>query len=155
MLPFIATVVQYLSNIKDASDSRKRLLSEISSAGGLLYLLNGLTERDKWAENWPAILPSSATSNGPLDQFKQAVELLAKKLAPVVGLGKAKKAIAWPFEKGDVQFVLLTIERQKTLFILALQSDHIGLSQEIARSVSGLNAQVSAIGDGIRPRSKH
>ncbi|KAK3174446.1 hypothetical protein OEA41_001692 [Lepraria neglecta] len=127
LLQFTATVVQYLSNVKDASDSRKRLLSEVSSASGLLYLLNDLAERDKWAKNWPATLRSLATSNGSLDQFRQALELLAKKLAPVAGLSKAGKVLAWPFEKGDVQFVLLTIERQKTLFILALQSDHIGL----------------------------
>ena len=62
---------------------------------------------------------------GPLEQFKIALEHLASKLAPVDGLRKVGKALAWPFQKTEIQDILNMIERQKSLFNLALQNDHM------------------------------
>jgi hypothetical protein len=54
--------------------------------------------------------------NGPLEQFKISLERLAS---------KAGKALVWPFQKGEVNDVLVAIERQKSCFILAQQNDHM------------------------------
>jgi hypothetical protein len=46
-------------------------------------------------------------------------------LIPQKGLKKLSKALCWPFEKGEIKDILGTIERQKSLFSLALQNDNM------------------------------
>jgi hypothetical protein len=47
-------------------------------------------------------------------------------LAPATtGLSKVKKAVTWPFKKGEVEGLIGSIERQKTLLTLAVQNDHM------------------------------
>jgi hypothetical protein len=117
ILQLTATVVKYLNDVKDASKNCNRILIEVSSARGLLYSLNDLMGR---------MDPAMARSlSGPLSQFKWALERLVTRLEPAHGLKKAGRVIVWPFQKGEVIEVLHTIERQKTLFILALQNDHV------------------------------
>lgn len=149
LLQLSATVVKYISDVKEASAIGQQLLSEVTSATGTLYLLKDLAQRDQWAEHWPTTIRSLAGPDGPLDQFRKALHSLADKLMPVVGMRKIGKALRWSFEKNEVQEVLSIIERQKTLFMLALQSEHIGLSQELAYSVSGLHTEMGIVSDGI------
>ena len=47
----------------------------------------------------------------------------------VPGAKRALRVLSWPFQKGEVQNILARIERQKTMFILALQHDNLGLSR--------------------------
>jgi hypothetical protein len=120
-----ATVIRFLSETKDARTERERLLNEIVFTQGLLYSL-----KDKAAnQNDSASLKSLASlgvQNGPLDQFKNALERLGKKLRPAHSeLGKFGKSLIWPFQKDEVKDILSTIERQKSFFLLALQNSHL------------------------------
>jgi len=117
-----ATVIKYLSNVKNASGDIQKLMVELSSIKGLLSTLQDLVQP---GEKWLATVQSLNMPNGPLEQFRSALERLDEKLEPVVGLNKAKKVLAWPFQKGEVKDILFTIERQKMAFILALQNDHL------------------------------
>jgi len=87
------------------------------------------------------------------------MERLIKRLEPASGMKKATKAIFRPLRKENVKDVLDTIERQKTLFILALQSDHIGLSQAIKESVNlvqnGMQDVLKGISDLDRKQNCH
>lgn len=57
--------------------------------------------------------------------------------------------MSWPFQKVETQSILAKIERQKTLFILALQNDSIGLNraihQEICRTQDGIQTITRAL----------
>jgi hypothetical protein len=121
-LQLSVTVVKYLSNVKDAPDDIKYLLVEISSIKGLLSILHDFTQS---GETWLATVQSLNVQNGFLEQFRSALERLEEKLASVVGLSKAIKALAWPFQKEEVKDILCRIERQKTFFSLVLQNDHL------------------------------
>lgn len=68
---------------------------------------------------------------GPLDKFKIILEQLALKLKPVEGAKKVGRALKWPFQKGEINEILNTLERQKTLFNLALQNDHVYVADHI------------------------
>jgi hypothetical protein len=125
ILQLTGTVVKYLSDVKDASGDRNRILVEIGSVNGFLFSLKDLVGRAESDESWLATVRSLGVPNGPLAQFKLALERLATCLEPVVGLRKAGKVLAWPLKKGEVMDILRTIERQKALFILALQNDHV------------------------------
>lgn len=123
VLQLSATVVEYLSTVNGASEDRQRLLSEISSATGFLYVLkeqSGKAESERLA-----IIASLGAPGGPVEQFRQALEDLVAKLLPAKGLKKLEKALTWPFKKEEIRAILQRIERQKSLFILALQNDHM------------------------------
>ncbi len=125
LLQLTGTVVQYLNSVMGASEDRQNILLQISSVSGLLYLLRDLAKRTEGEDSWFKTLNSLSVPEGPLEQFKTVLETLASKLKPVVGWKKAGKAFTWPFQKGEIKDILCTIERQKSLFGLALQNDHM------------------------------
>jgi hypothetical protein len=121
LVQFTGTVIGYINDVKGASEERKRILDELSSTHYLLFLLKDKAEAKEWGDT----IKSLAIPKGPLEQFKDALERLASKLAPAEGLKKVGRALTWPFQKDDVKYILSTIERQKSLFSLALQNDHV------------------------------
>jgi hypothetical protein len=160
------TVIEYLNGVKAASEDRQRLLNEVTSISGFLYFLKDRAEQSQQGNSWSSTLKSLNGPKGPLEQFKIALERLTSKLAPVVGLRKAGKAITWPFQKEEIKELLATIERQKSLFSLALQNDHMcvlvlfisrasilildsGLSQAIKDDVGTLHDKTDKIVEGV------
>jgi hypothetical protein len=125
VLQLSGTIIQYLNDVKGASEDRYRLLNEVASISGLLYFLKDRATQSQYGDSWSMTLASLNTPQGPLEQFKSALERLALKLAPVEGWRRAGKALAWPFRKEEIKEILSTIERHKSLFNLALQNDHM------------------------------
>jgi hypothetical protein len=121
VLQLSETVVQYLNNVKNAHKDRQKILDEVSSAIGILFLLKGHAERANSRYAWSIIMKSPG---GPLEQFEMALQRLVSKLAPVGRL-------FWPFQQGEIKEIVNTIERQKALFNLALQNDHMCVSNRI------------------------
>lgn len=83
VLQLTGTVVQYLNDAKGASEDRQRILAEISSTSGVLYLLKDLAERAQLEDGWSVTMKSLNLPRGPLDKFKMILEKLASKLKPV------------------------------------------------------------------------
>lgn len=125
LLQLTGSIIQYLRQVRGASEECRRVMMEVTSVSGFLYMLKDSAERFQ-SDNvsWTAIT-SLAVPNGPLDQFKAALEQLASKLAPVEGLKKAGRALAWPFQQGEIKEILTRIERHKSMFALALQNDNL------------------------------
>jgi hypothetical protein len=125
VLQLTRTVAQYLNDAKGASQDHQRILAEISSTSGVLFILKDLAERAQWEDGWSVTIKSLNLPRGPLDKFKMILEELAWKLKPVQGAKKVGRALIWPFQKGEINEILSSLERQKTLFNLALQNDHM------------------------------
>ena len=125
ILQISASVVSVLNDVKNASRDSTRILVEISGVQGILSTLRDLVASAESTETWLSTMRSLDGPNGPLTQFRVALEQLAADLKPLIGLKKAGRALIWPFKKKDVAQILGSIERQKTLFILALQNDHV------------------------------
>lgn len=115
-------VVRYLGDIKDSSKDRQRLLIEIHSVTGLLYMLKERLERA--GSETLSMIHSLNAPEGPVTQFRQALEELVPKLLPAEGWRKVGETLSWPFKKEEIIAILGRIERQKSLFSLALQNDH-------------------------------
>lgn len=124
LLQLTGTVVKYLSNVKSASDDKRKLLVEISSIRGLLF---GLEDLATLGETWVNTIRALNGPNGPLLQFRHTLEALATRLKPMVGLARIGKSLAWPFQIGEIKDMLCLLERQKMLFALALQMDHMSV----------------------------
>ncbi len=125
VLQLSATVIGYLNDVKGASEDRHRLLNEIISISGLLYFLKDRATQTQHGDSWSITLASLNAPKGLLEQFKSALERLTLKLAPVEGWRKARKALAWPFQKEEIKEIMGAIERHKSLLHLALQNDHV------------------------------
>lgn len=125
IIQLAGTVTQYLGTVKGAPKERQKILNELSSITGMLFLLQDQADEAEHDDSWNATLRSMSTPNGPLEQFKTALETLATKLAPVSGLRKLGKPLIWPFQEKEIKEILNTIERLKGLFNLARQNDHM------------------------------
>ena len=120
-----ATAIKYLNDVKDAPKDRATLAREGSS---LLALFTDLRYRVEEADStsaWFAGVRSLGVEGGPLDQFKDAMEGLARKLKPEAGIKKFGKTLIWTLDKNEISNILSKIERLKTLVGLALQKDHL------------------------------
>jgi hypothetical protein len=125
LLALTGTVIRHLSTVEEASETRGRFFLEVSSARGLLYSLNDLCSQTEMSSGCFISLKSLCTPQGPFEQFKEALELLAAKLAPMKGSAKVKKALTWIFNQTEVNALLDVVERQKTYYLLALQGNNV------------------------------
>jgi hypothetical protein len=131
VLQFTGIVINYLKDVKDASEDKRRLLDETVSIEAFLSLLKNRAEAPQDNEGWHKTFVSLIAPKGPLQQFKLALDRLALKLEPAEGLKRFRKEMVWPFQKQEIRDILAIIERQKALFILALQNDHLLVSPRI------------------------
>lgn len=122
------TVTEYLGKVKGAAKDRQRLLTEISNITGMLFIFKDQAEEAEHDDSWNTTLRSLNMPNGPLKQFQTALEALASKLVPADGWKKFSKPLMWPFQEKEIKDILGTIERQKALFNLARQNDHMYVS---------------------------
>jgi len=121
-------VVGYFNAVKGGEGEKGRLRDEISSASFLLLMLKDRTSPN--SPNAPSLqtMTALASRHGPLNQFKECLELVADKIAGCNGEGLLRSAVtsmSWPFKKSEITQLLASLERQKALFNLALQDDHL------------------------------
>jgi hypothetical protein len=112
----------YLKGVKDAPKDQQKLLDEVVSLQAFFTILKRKAESQA---AWHRTLESLGAPKGPLEQFKLALERLSSKLQPADGLQKWRKAATWPFQKQETKDILSILERHKTLFVLAVQDDHM------------------------------
>ena len=143
-------VLDYLHKVKDASKDSERIVLELCNLNGFLASLKELLARADSKETWLATVRSLAVPKGPIAQYEDALKRLASKLEPVVGLKKAGKAMRWPFEKKEVLHTLNNLERQKTMFMLALQNDSVKLALAVEDDVTNVKLGVSELRAGVR-----
>ena len=110
---------------------RQNILNELSNVTGILFILKDQADEVEHDDSWNMKLQALAMPNGPLEQFKAALETLAAKLAPVDGTKKLRKSLRWPFDQKEIKDILKRIERQKALFNLARQNDHLYASRHV------------------------
>ncbi|MCJ1468876.1 hypothetical protein MMC07_007506 [Pseudocyphellaria aurata] len=136
-------VLGYLTDVKNAPKDRRRCTPEVRNSHDLLVLL---TDHLKGSSNvlWYDAVQTLGVENGPLDQFKEALEQLRKKMT---GGSKVGGALKWKFSKEEVTSILGRIERLKTHVQAALEVDHFKLSQAIKGSTSVVHRNIESIKD--------
>lgn len=137
-------VAGYIKSVKGSSSDRQKLLSEINSTVALCQTLQDFVEMNG-EKDWASTLKLLNNDNGPIAQLQVCLNHLESKLALSSDKDDRMKALRWPFDKKETQDVLGIIERQKSLFQIAQQNDHLRLSlaiqsdtRDIARGVSTL-----------------
>ena len=120
-----AKAIKYLNDVKDAPKDRATLARETSSLLVLCTDLRYTVEEVELTGRWFAGVHSLGIEGGPLDQFRDAMEELARKLKLETGIKKLGKALIWTLDKNEINSILSKIERLKILVSLALQKDHL------------------------------
>jgi hypothetical protein len=123
VLQLAQTIIKYLQEVKDASDSRESLLEEIKSAVKILETLADLDLKSeatlrRWSRTFDLL-------QAPLGRFSVSLSRLERRFMPSKGSAKVKDALKWPFQAAEIKQVINSMERQKTLFVLALQRDEL------------------------------
>lgn len=130
-------VVGYLNDVKGASKDRAKCAIEAANLHSLLTNLRFRLEEADANTPWYTAIRALAVENGPLDQFKQALEELQDKLTGEGRWYKAGNALVWKFKKEEVTIILSRMERLKTLVEIALGTDHLSVIPLLCAS-SGL-----------------
>jgi hypothetical protein len=125
ILQLSGKVVGYLTDVKDASRERATCAIEVSNLYSLLLNLKFNLEEGDANTPWHTAVQALAFKNGPLEQFKQALETLQSKIRDGGRLKKAGDILMWKFKKEEMDSILDRIERLKTLVQIALQRDHL------------------------------
>ena len=116
-------VIKYVSSVKDSSSERRSLKEE---SEGLLQLLDSLQSTLDDAGQSATCFESIKTlvaPKGPLDQLREALEQLNKKVEPKKSVKDYARALTWTLDKDHCNEVLGKIERVKSLISLALQGE--------------------------------
>ena len=121
VLQLSSHVFQYLREVKGGTRARMLLHDELRNTISILEMLNYRIDDAEHGEPWTDSLLTLGSQHGPLDQFADTLRLLIKKLEPATKLKRTTIQLTWPFSEKDVKDLLGSLERQKTMFTLALQ----------------------------------
>jgi hypothetical protein len=123
VLELASTVTRLIVTASEFQKGRKALLSEIATTTGYCYVLKDLAERDEPDNSWSRNLKALLVKDGPVDQFRANLEelllILNEKHSKLIEIAK------WPHQRDKIDEIRSRIERQKSHFLLAVQSDHV------------------------------
>ena len=149
LIQLSSTVINYLSNVRSGPKELQQIRSEISSVLCILIRIQDQIDQIRPADPFSSALRSLNVPGGPFEQVHTALQRLDLKLAPTKGWVKLGKVLKWPLQKEEIHEILNTIERQKALFSLAQQNDHIALSRAVAASIGTVHQRVDKFSVGV------
>ncbi|OAL55288.1 hypothetical protein IQ07DRAFT_595009 [Pyrenochaeta sp. DS3sAY3a] len=142
VLQLTSKVLASLNRVKFASKDCDRCIKGLGHIRNLLTNLGVRLEKEDAYQPWFSAVHALAVKNGPLDELKQALQDLESDLTMS---GLMTNALFWKIERGEVNAVLASIERLKTLLEITLQTDHFKISQAIKDDIDSIEAHASAV----------
>jgi hypothetical protein len=125
LLQLTGAVIGYLNDVKDAPKECQQCAIEASNLQSLLINLLYQLNQGQTGDRWYTAVRAFNVENGPLDQYKQALEQLRSKVEIQDGIQKVKRRLLWKFSKEEVTSILARMERLKTHVSFALQMDQL------------------------------
>jgi hypothetical protein len=125
VLQLTGAVIGYLNDVKDAPKECQRCTIEASNTQNLLINLRYRLEQGQAGDPWFTAVRALNIENGPLDQYKQALEQLRSRVEIQDGVQKVKRRLLWKFSKEEVASILARMERLNSLVNIALEMDHL------------------------------
>ncbi|KAK0219050.1 hypothetical protein IW262DRAFT_1462672 [Armillaria fumosa] len=137
------TVINYLKDVKHASKERNNFLKELQYLEIYLTALEKTTQLSTKDDPW--LKTVQRLHNG----FKELLELLDRlkmRLKPESSWRKRiLRRIDWTLVRESVMVDLSTIERFKTLIMIAVQLDHLALTDAIEKMLGNMKDNVDVI----------
>ncbi|KAI5809063.1 hypothetical protein DFH27DRAFT_542365 [Peziza echinospora] len=136
--------ITYLKDVADCPDQLQQILNEMLLLKGILLQLDD-AKMNPEIENLLKV---------PLADFTTRLTTFNSKLEPAGGRVSFRKSIIWPFKKAECKELLESVERYKTCFLVALQDDHLKLSQVINDRVGDIQNGLNQANGGINQIKK-
>jgi hypothetical protein len=125
VLQLTVSVIGYLNDVKNAPQECRQCTIEASNLQSLLINLRYRLEQGQNGASWFTAVRAIHVENGPLDQYKQALEQLLSMVEIQHGVKEVKRRLLWTFKKEEVASILASMERLKSLVSIALENDHL------------------------------
>jgi hypothetical protein len=125
VLQLTGAVIEYLNDVKDAPKECQQCAIEASNLQSLLINLLYQLNQGQTGDRWYTVVRALNVENGPLDQYKQALEQLRLRVEIQDSIQKVKRRLLWKFSKEEVTSILARMERLKTHVSFALQIDQL------------------------------
>jgi hypothetical protein len=123
VLQLTASVIGYLKDVQNAPKECRQCTIEACNIQTLLTNLRFRLEDVQAGRPWFAAVQALDIENGPLDQYKQALEQLLSMVETQHDIQKVKRRLLWNFKKDEVVSILARMERLKSLVSTALAND--------------------------------
>lgn len=133
VLQLAGEVTKYLNDVKNAPEECQQCTTEASNLQSLLINLLYHLNQGKTGDPWYTTVRGLNVENGPLDQYKQALEQLRSRVEIQDSVQKVKRRLLWKFSKEEVASILARMERLKGLVNIALELDHLYVRQYYRR----------------------
>jgi len=90
IIQLTSVIIGYLNDVKDASKDRARCAIEVSNVSALLVTLRYRLDEASSNDGWYVEVQALAAVNGPIDQYRSALEQLQSKLTSTTTSGLKK-----------------------------------------------------------------
>ena len=153
ILQLSVKVIGYLIDVQVASKERALCAIEVANLNSLLTDLRFRLEDADTTTPWYDATRKLGVENGPLDQFREALEELQSGMTGGGATKRLGNALMWKFKKEHVASILGRMERLKTLVQVALQNDHLSVivctiyAFDVADHSSKLSQAIKDCGD--------
>ncbi|KAJ7591860.1 ankyrin repeat-containing domain protein [Mycena floridula] len=144
-------IFEYVKDVCDGPSTRTELLTSLAPLSNLLSLLQVQFQSTTQNPPWTNAVISLGQQDGPFAQLSVIIEKIRNKLEVSSG-GQSKKllkTLTWSLDKADVTELLVRVERVKSLVMLAIQNDHVKLSEMIYADLQAMQTLVATGMDDI------
>lgn len=115
----------YLGAVKRAPDELQGLVNELNSLSLVLASLQNYVNTYPQSEALQKLNDPSPAKPGPLQECARELAKLVSKAEPKTGWRKILGRLKWPLQETETSQIIAQIERHKSLFNLALGTDHM------------------------------
>ena len=146
LIETVSKAIRYLNDIKNERKERIRVSRELGNLYGILIDLEAKLDDASTNDPYAKGLQSLASRHGPIDQLEDALNTIIKKLESQSGFKKVGRTLIWPFEKKELESIMVRIERQKSTINYALQGDQMHLEKAIKADTQ----HIPSLADGVQ-----
>ncbi|KAL9051870.1 MAG: hypothetical protein Q9162_005761 [Coniocarpon cinnabarinum] len=142
LLDITLKAIKYVRSATGASKAREQLLEQLTTTQSLLVVLQDISkDLEKYAKAFQLL-------QIPLGRLSTTLKNLINDLHR----GKNHQvlsALVWHFKESELREYMSQIERQKSLFILALQNDELALSAAIKDDTAHARKQLQGVSEDL------
>ncbi len=138
-------LVAFINTIREGGKQRLRLFTELNSLWMVLVLLGAhlKSEEEEISEAWVKTIAVLDEDDGILDQIQAAFDNLTSRLQPKTGHRKVLQTLRWPFDKSEVESLVVRLERLKGSLDLAMNSTNAAVICEIQNDTKAMRLNVA------------
>lgn len=125
VLQTTSSLVCYINDLRKASHEQAKTAIEASNLCSLLTNLRFQIDESPCTTPWFEQVRSLSAPNGPLDQYKVALEHVADAVLPRDKVSSMRHTLTWNLEKKQCAELLQQIERLKSHVTLILGQAHL------------------------------